>query len=205
MKMSIIALSLLFVAASASAEIINVAFTGTVSSADGTTANTGLADGQTVSGAMQYDTVPGPRGQVTFAELAGFRAPDVMPQLSGITPDRSEAQYKTGTYSEPEPLLDTNFTLSLTSNVTQPGGFYPAFPVGSTLGSVLLTQLGNLDLSGGFFSSVANYSSQDASGKNVTRVFVYLKGVTASVPEPAPLALVGAATGLLAVTRCRRR
>jgi len=89
--------------------------------------------------------------------------------------------------------------------VTQPSGFYPAFPVGSTLGSVLLTQLGNLDLSGGFFSSVANYSSQDASGKNVTRVFVYLKGATASVPEPAPLALVGAATGLLAVTRRRRR
>ncbi len=80
MKMSIIALSLSFVAASASAELINVAFTGTVSYADGTTANTGLADGQTVSGAMQYDTVPGPRGQVTFAELAGFRAPDVMPQ-----------------------------------------------------------------------------------------------------------------------------
>lgn len=204
MKTFTIALAFSLVAASASAEVINVAFTGKASYAGGTTANTGLVDGQTVNGAMQYNTVPGPRGLVTFAELAGFRAPIVTPQLSGLTPDRSEALYKTGTFTQPEPLLDTNFTLLLTSNVTQPKGIYPTFPVGSTLGSVLLTQLGHLDLSGGSSSSVANYSSQDASGRNVTRVFVYLTGVTASVPEPAPVALVGAAAGLLAVARRRR-
>ena len=200
----IIALSLLLASGSASAEVINVSFSGTVSFADGTTANTGLVEGQSTTGRFQYNTAPDPRGHVTFAELAGFRAPITPTQLSGITPDLSEAQYKTGTYTNPEPRLDTNFAVSLTSKVTQPNGFYPTFPIGSTLGSVLLKQLGNIDLSGGFFSSVANYSSQDASGQNVTRVFVHLTGVTASVPEPASLAILGGAALLIAAARRRR-
>lgn len=180
--------------------IIDQRYIATVSFADGTTANTGLTDGQMVLGEFMLDVTT---NTILSASLAGFNAPTTASaqSTSALTPGLGSAVYALGTYASSNPgVLNDSVTVTLNALNIQNGGFIPAFAAGSTPGSVLNYQLGNVDTSGASngTGSTAVFLMQDANG-NTTEVYAYIS----LIPEPASMALFGAALAGLAGIRRR--
>jgi hypothetical protein len=194
-------LALVAVAATApaSAEMLDVSFTGTVSNDFGTTANSGYADGDSITGSFLYNTVT---DTVTGATLGSFVAPASSGANSATTPNLSstDATFVQGLFaSAGDPVNQSiHIDFSALTNFT-----------GSDLGAFLLqpSLAQQIDFTGAasIAPSFATYVSATATGDNITSVGAYLNSVSVSpVPLPAAFWLFGSAAAAL-FSAARRR
>lgn len=182
-------------AAPASAYVIAVNYQATVSFAQGTTANTGLTNGQTVSGMFTFETET---SRVLSSMLAGFSAPATGDSTASVTPDRTTGVFRLG----------TNAILPGQPNESVTVGLYALSTFGGTNATSLLTDPalpGQVDLSGDPFGSTANYLRSDAGAANPTAVYASIQSLrVTSVAEPASMTVIGMALAGLAMVRRRR-
>lgn len=181
------------------ADTIDVTFTGTVSSALGTTANSGYVDGQAISGGFFIDSVT---GAVTGATLGSYAAPAVTGTSNLSSTDAIYAQGQHASAGDPRNTsINVDFS-ALTSFTgtnpgTNPGTFLTQTPS-------VLAQLIDFTGATSAFPSTVTYYDGDLAAQTVTRVDAYLTGVSATyVPLPASAWLLG--TGLLGLLGVARR
>jgi hypothetical protein len=192
---------------------IELTYTGIVSYAGGTTANSGYADGSAISGSLFVDTNT---DVVTGATLGTFTAPNgVVPGSVAFTPSGSDVIFQQGQYvSNGDPLNN-----SVSVDLSSASGLYPITDIGALLSqdnATLNSQidftagapgqyLNELYLAGDGYGSAVTLLSAAGSATNQTEVVAYLESVTATpVPLPASAWLMFAgAAGLLGFARRR--
>jgi hypothetical protein len=178
----------------AKAALLDVTYDAVVSIADGTTANTGLADGQVVHGEFLLDTA----GNVLrFSNLAGYAAPTDGTTTAAIPFSYTSATFALGTYASAGAPLNDSVTV----------GLFPTGVFDTTDPAALLQETNlnsQLDFTGSPFGSEATFLLADAASNNPTRVVAYLTDISVSVPEPATMAILATAIGALVGVRRRR-
>lgn len=179
--------------APALASPINAVYQAVVSTADGTTANTGLTDGQIVDGSFVIDSVT---GQLLSSTLDGFTV-STGDSTAAVTPTKFSALYQLGTQAIYPTDRNNSITVMLNALAT-----FNTFSAMSLLTDSTLTS--QLDLSGSPFGSTAAYLNADAGYTDVTKVFAYITSFSV-VPEPATIALFSMGLAGLAVIRRRAR
>lgn len=180
-------------AATASASPINAVYQAVVSTADGTTANTGLTDGQVVDGSFVIDSVT---GQLLSSTLDGFTV-STGDSTAAVTPTKFTALYQLGTQAILPGERNNSITIMLNALAT-----FNTFNAVSLLTDPTLSS--QLDFTGSPFGSTAVYLNADAGYTDVTEVFAYITSFSV-VPEPATIALFGMGLACLAVIRRRAR
>lgn len=180
----------------ASAYVIAVNYQAIVSFAQGTTANTGLTNGQTVSGMFTFETAT---SRVLSSMLAGFSAPATGDSTAAVTPGRTTAVFRLGTNAILPGQPNESVTVGLSALSTFSGTNAVSLLTDPTLP-------GQVDLSGDpLFGSTANYLRSNAGATNNTAVYASIQSLrVTSVPEPASMTVIGVALAGLAMIRRRR-
>jgi len=186
------------------ASTLDVSYTATVSTALGTSANSGYADGANITGSFLLDTVT---DAVTGATLGVYTAP-ASTQTGNPTPaslSSTDAIYKQGLFASGGDLTNNSITVDFSALNSFAGTDPAAFLL---QGSAALAQQIDFTGAASSFPSTVTYYAGDSSGNNVTQVDAYLDSVSvAEVPVPLPatawLMLCGAG-GMLTFARKRR-
>lgn len=199
MTVAALAASLL-TSVTALASTIEVNYTGTVSYTAGTTANSGYADGASISGQFFINSAT---GVVSGSTLGTYAAPADIGVSSPSSLSSTDAIYIQGEYySAGAPLNETisvDFSALTSYTGSDPAAFLLQSP--ATLASLI-----DFNGAGDPFASTATFYKADGAGNNVTDVTAYLTGLTAEVvplPSAVWLMLSGGAS-LLAFARRRR-
>jgi hypothetical protein len=192
---------------------IELTYTGIVSYAGGSTANSGYTDGSTISGQLLFDTAT---DVVTGATLGVFAAPNGLVAGSANL-NSTDAIFQQGQYATNGDPRNNSITVDLSAagtgySVTSLGTLLTQnnamlyseidFTAG-TLGQYLNAQYS----AGDGFGSTATFLEANADGTNQTEVVAYLESVTAGAPVPLPASgwlLVAGAGGLLGFSRRRK-
>ena len=179
------------------ASVLDVTYTGTVSSALGTTANSGYTDGQVITGQFFIDTTT---DVVSGSSLGVFAAPATAGTASLSASDAifTQAQYASaGAATNQSISVDLSALSSFTG--TDPGAFLSQDP--ATLASLI-------DFTGAAsaFPSTVMYYQGNADGTGITAVDAFLTNLTVTaVPLPAPVWLMLSGLAGLAVVARRRQ
>ncbi len=191
---------------------VELTYTGIVSYAGGTTANSGYTDGATISGQLFVNTVT---DGVTGATLGSFAAPNGLVAGSANL-SSTDAIFQQGAYVGNGDALNNSVSVDLSSAT----GSYTI----SDLATFLLQGNGTLNSqidftagaagqnayplyeAGDGFGSSATFLKANGDGTNQTQVAAYLESVTATaVPLPAGAWLMISGTGGLLMGFARRR
>lgn len=213
--MKVTTLAIIAVAAVASgptmATEIELTYTGIVSYAGGTTANSGYTDGSSISGELFLNTAT---ALVSGSALGSYAAPNGLVAGSANL-SSTDAIFQQGEYyGNGDPLND-----SISVDLSAAGSGYSISDIGAFLSQANATLNSQIDftaggagqnllplyLAGDGFASSVTFLQADADGSNATSIVAYLESVTATpVPLPATawLMLAGAG-GLLGFSRRR--
>jgi hypothetical protein len=191
--------TIVLAAAPALASTIEVNYTGTVSYALGTTANSGYTDGQSISGEFFLDSVT---GIVSGSTLGSFSAPanNGVSSPSSLSP--TDAIYVQGAFASGGAPSNNSITVDFSALTSFSGSDPAAFLLQSP---TALAQQIDFTGAASSFPSTATFYLATAGGTNITDLSAYLSGVTAAVvPLPNSLwLLMSAAAGLAALRRPR--
>jgi hypothetical protein len=187
-------------AAAAPAATLDVSYTATVSTALGTSANSGYANGATITGNFLIDTVT---ENVTGSTLGTFAAPAGTIGTSSI--NSTDAIFQQGTFASGGASGSLND--SITVDFSALTSFAATDPVAFLMQSpTALAQQIDFTGASSLFPSTVTYYLGDSTGSNITQVDAYLDGVTVqTVPLPGAVLLMASGVGLGGIMGLARR
>jgi hypothetical protein len=185
------------IAGPALASTLDVTYTGTVSAALGTTASSGYADGQTITGQFFIDTTT---LVVSGSTLDVLSAPAVAgtANLSSTDAIFTQAQYASAGAAS---------NLSISVDLSALSGFSGSDPIAFLSQSpATLAQLIDFTGAASAFPSTVTYYQGNADGTGVVAIDAYLTGLSVTaVPLPPAAWLLLSGFGTLVVVSRRRR